>query len=411
MKAKSSHANGIIAAVPHGRRKTLEKSAQRSPRVSKALFGLLFALLAVAGMLFMVTPLAEAAEVPEGKTELTEQMAREFAEEFADSVNGKEPVYVADVVKFYDENGQAVGFSIDYLTSDKENAGYVVFDSECPGLIAEYSFEPGSVSPLSKLADVQTLSRNSAEMKPLRTSPFVYALEDVNSHTLVDMYGNVEEMPTEALPTSTPITPSWETIFFDYQGNLGYNIVKTNHFTDFMSFDESWIESETGRYACAVSALMNLAAANDLAYTFNWDNIAAEYNALWNATNTRVISVSNGISYGSTYDSDLGPGYVSYCAARGKSLTYSLKDSPSYNQYVTSIDNGRSSVFMARIVASSGDVEGHSMAVQGYATLQKQNTVSDFLYSLIVSDGWSGYARYLNFYYANYYNTAGVFFS
>ena len=51
------------------------------------------------------------------------------------------------------------------------------------------------------------------------------------------------------------------------------------------------------------------------------------------------------------------------------------------------------------------------MAVEGYATLQKQNTVSDYLYSLIVSDGWCGSARYLNFYYANYYNTAGVFFS
>lgn len=385
----------------------------KAKKVRLRLLESLLALLLLLVVLFLAVPQADAAENSGEKTELTEQMAREFAQEFALSQNEDKPILVSSVVKFYDEYGQAVGYSIDYCLESGERAGYVVFDSECPGLIAEYSFESGSMSPLTRLSQVQTLSRNSASLKPLRMSPFVYAVEDVDSHVAVDMYGNVEDAHDgEDFGSSAPITPDWDMIFFDNTGSFQYNIVSSNHFQEFMSFEESWVESQTGRYACGVSALINLAAVNDLADTFNWNNWGAEYIALWNATNAQTSYVKDGITYGYNYDSDIGSGYVSYCASRGKTLGCSLSKSPAYSQFTSSVDNGRSSVFAARLQTSaSGTIEGHYMAVQGYAKLQKTNVASDYLYSLIVSDGRCNYARYLNFYYAGYYNTVGIFFS
>ena len=39
---------------------------------------------------------------------------------------------------------------------------------------------------------------------------------------------------------------------------------------------------------------------------------------------------------------------------------------------------------------------GHSMAVQGYATIQSKSSGNQ-LHTLMVFDGWNEYVRYLNF--------------
>ena len=48
--------------------------------------------------------------------------------------------------------------------------------------------------------------------------------------------------------------------------------------------------------------------------------------------------------------------------------------------------------------------------IEGCATL-KRGAISDNIYTLLVSDGWYGNGRYLNFYYTAYTDTYGTFYA
>lgn len=97
---------------------------------------------------------------------------------------------------------------------------------------------------------------------------------------------------------------------------------------------ESDIENYTGRYACAVLALTEIAGQEGIlvsVHTNTADNIRDTFLALWVYTNTYVDHITNSILYGFTYDSDLSSGMSTYCTIRGKNnTTITTQANPSY---------------------------------------------------------------------------------
>ena len=62
--------------------------------------------------------------------------------------------------------------------------------------------------------------------------------------------------------------------------------------------------------------------------------------------------------------------------------------------------------FLDQVIIRSG----HSMAVQGYATIQSKSSGNQ-LHTLMVFDGWNEYVRYLNLDFGNWTDLRGTTFN
>ena len=185
-----------------------------------------------------------------------------------------------------------------------------------------------------------------------------------------------------------------------------YQHVSGNTISEFVSFTEEEIEQMTGRYACAVSALTACAGCYNI---LNWGNIKSDYLSLWSLTGTTTSSTSGSIIYGSTEDSKIGPGFSKFAKNKGKTITYSSANNPSYSFFTNTIDRGDVGIFAARLKLNDGSLSGHAMAVQGYAKIRKLSNGST-INTLMIYDGWYLDGRFLNINYA-YYNSFGVSFN
>lgn len=367
-------------------------------------FFILFLGCIFSSLLFISSAFAE-----EGKIELTPELATQTAKEFVDSLQPNNDLIATNPVKFYNSDGQAIGYIISYIASDDTPNGYVVLDNTHDSLFSQWSFEPGSVSPVErevKSIGVSKLSSCDSSDKVIKSAPFFYEVTSNASFHEDESMLKTEDGENFAL-SSTPNTPYWDMIFIN-AFNGKYNIINYNTIPgDMIAFTDDEIEALTGTYACAVSALLNCAPM--YVSSFNWDNIPSYYSELWNLSSTSTIRVENGITYGSTLNENMGAAFKRYCSNHGVSINYTNVNNPSWNFFKSMIDRGDMGIFACGIM-QNGNREGHAMTVEGYATLQLSNTISDNIYTLVVADGWDDIAN-VNLYYTAYTDTYGVAFS
>ena len=132
---------------------------------------------------------------------------------------------------------------------------------------------------------------------------------------------------------------------------------------------------------------------------------------IWDSTGTTVSSESGGITYGSTTIGNIGPGFVDFCAGKNVSVTQNTDYSPNYNFFTNCIDRGDIAVVHCGIISSdTGERAGHSMAVEGYATLRAYNS-GNTVHTLMVFDGWGDTVRYLNFDFDSWTDISGSAFN
>ena len=187
-----------------------------------------------------------------------------------------------------------------------------------------------------------------------------------------------------------------------------YNLVTTNHLDEFLAFSEDYIEDQTAHYACAISALYACAAYYG---ALNFADVSGDYLGLWEATGTSVSSTSNGITYGITDVYNVGPGFVSFCADKGVTVSQNTVDNPNYRFFTNCIDGGNMAVVHCGIINEDDNIRsGHSMAVQGYATIQSKSSGNQ-LHTLMVFDGWNEYVRYLSLDFGNWTDLRGTTFN
>lgn len=348
----------------------------------------------------------------------TPEMAVEFAQDFVDSVNPSGDLTASGTTKLYEPSGQAIGYIVDYISDYGDPNGYIIFDNSDESLISEYCFDEGAINPyVAAVESSQTSSFRSLqepiETKAVKTSSFVYAAVDPNDGSGVDMYGD-EVLPQEsASMLRSPISGSWDDVFLGNFGSALYTIVDAQTVPQFISFSETQIEQMTGKYACGVSAMLN-AACHYMKSDFSYSQISSYYSDLWNRSGTSVYKVEGGISYGETYSSNYGPALKSFLASKGVNVIQAQQNGASFDFYKTTIQSGDVAIFSCGINLPNSDGvigrSGHSMTVEGYATLSS-NSTGAYFNALVVADGWTSNARCLNFGYGGYTDTHGTFFT
>ena len=356
----------------------------------KKRFVCVIAVLALVLCSFTPIEVSASEEEPEngGKIQLTENLAIEIAEGFAQGVDGGNNIEAVNPTKFYNLEGQAIGYIIDYL-KDSSPYGYVILDSTNEDLICEYSFGNQSISP-DKVAEeknpVTTRSSVSQdENKVYRIDPFTYGVE--TGGTIVTNSEENYPLPqTRSIPTD-----DWNDIFIlNYYAN--YEIIETNYHTTFYSLSEQMVESLTGHYACAVSAM---AICADYYGLLDYPNFSEEYLKLWNYSNTTTLPTSTSeVTYGSTYSHNAISAFKKFCSEKGRYFNADTYIVDLYGGFKGCIDSGNVGLISCHIYVN-GEDSGHMMAVQGYSTIKPKNA-SYQIRSIRVAGGWGTVARNIN---------------
>lgn len=363
------------------------------------------ALIAVSLLLFTSSAFADESNSSQN-VKLTSELAVEIAQDFADSASGQS-LTAHNPVKTYQEDGHALGYVVSYYDSYDNPNGYVVLDSSDDSLFSMWSFQSGVASFLEGegLAECQGLG---SEYKVVKLSPFTYGFLVPGSNVILDVDGApVVTSDCISLASSAPDSSGWEDIFIDGFSSK-YTMVSFEHSVDeLICFPESEIESLTGTYACAVTAMLN--CAPHYVSSFNWGNYAADYSLLWQYSSTTTDYISNGIKYGSTSYYALAEAFSKYCNTKGVTVHYKKSLNPSWSFFKDAIDSGNVAIFSAGININ-GARSGHSMAVEGYSILKPSSaSAAENIYTLFVADGWDQ-GRFVNFYYTKYTDTHGTSF-
>ena len=342
--------------------------------------------------------------------EVTNDLAIQMAGRFADGIEANNNIVAVNPKKFYNEEGQAIGYIVDY-NLENEPYGYVVFDTTSDSLISEYSFGYNAVNPYDKILQdepsVFYLTENTSKL--YKIAPFVYGIID-NTGKIKTNYGETLEASAVPLNISRAKDPtSWNEVILDVaEVYEDYAMVDTNHLQEFISFSEAYIENETGHYACAVSALLACSAYYN---ALDFEDIAGDYMDIWNSTGTTVSSVRGDVTLGSTQIGNIGPGFVNFCAGKNISVTQNTTYNPKFSYFANCIDREDMAVVHCGIIdENTGSRVGHSMAVQGYATIQAYNS-GKIVNTLMIFDGWGEAVRYLNFDFDSWTDIAGTTFN
>lgn len=341
---------------------------------------------------------------------VTDDLVIQMAERFAKGIGENENIVASNPQKFYNTEGQAIGYIVNYYL-ENDPYGYVVFDTTYESLISEYSFGINSKNPYDVIcqneAEVFSKKVNTSEI--YKIAPFEYGI--------IDDYGKIKTNSGETLEKNIlslnksrgkdPTT--WDEVFLEIaEVYEEYTLVSTNHLQQFISFNEPYIENTTGHYACAVSALLACAAYYNVV---DYTNIAGDYMDIWDSVGTTISSESGGVTYGSTSIDSIGPGFVNFCAGKGVSVTQNTISNPSYNFFANCIDGGNIAVVHCGIISSNtGERSGHSIAVEGYATIRAYDS-GNTVHTLMVFDGWGDVVRYLNFDFNNWTDISGTTFN
>lgn len=365
-------------------------------------------VLCVALLVLSVLPVSAEENTTQNNAKIvvTNEMAIEMAQNFVDQINPDDNLLAGDPLKFYDMNGQAIGYIVNYY---KENIpyGYVIFDNSNDDLISEYSFGENSLNPYTSIksnSNVATFSEEDATL--YKMEPFTYGVYNSATGEMLDNYGDKHDVP---ISTFSNKPAEWEDVLLDTSEiNASYSIISTNNLNNFYAFGESYIENLTGHYACLVSSLYTCASFFG---ALNYSDVKGDYMQLWNDTKTSTTEVKNGITYGSTDIYQGASGFEQFCRRKGINISTYTYDSVVFDFFTAAIDKGMISVVHAGIYSASEQTRsGHSMTVEGYASVSEKNTGKD-IDMLMVFDGWNEYIRYLNFDFNGWMDLRGTNFA
>lgn len=338
---------------------------------------------------------------------LTEEMALELADNYASLFTTKD-VIPCNPIKYYNLSNQPIGYIVDY-TYNGNSYGYIIFDSTLEGLIAEVSLpdeDNDSAKNFSESYPKSILGKN-IDNKIYKLSPVDYGIKIGDNNEFITNYGdNIDIVESEIVPQSVP-THDWDDVFIDESYNSDqYYIASQGHIMnkEFLSYSQSYVENQTDRYACAITASMICATYYDCV---DPTNFRGDYLRLWDLCNTHVYDERGGIQYGENAPADTVSGFLNFCSQKGKNITASTIWYPTLTFYRTCINRGDIGTVDCGINGENGR-SGHCMAVEGYAQIVVNGNVLD---SVIVANGWDYDIHYLNLDFGDYTDIRGAAFN
>ena len=190
---------------------------------------------------------------------LTEDLAVDIAQGFADSIYPNEGLVAGNPSLFINEEGIAIGYIVSYSSLDQPY-GYIVLDSTQKELVSEYVIEKGVVNPfINENAPEHNALRalSSDDNVIVKTSPVTYAIVSESTGFGQDNYGESVELNVSKPVTRNSSPNGWNDIFISYSSS-SYDMLENYWATPFLGRTTQQIRNASnGWYACAVSALVD----------------------------------------------------------------------------------------------------------------------------------------------------------
>ena len=381
---------------------------------------------------------------------VTDEVVERIVVEWAEYVSPGRSFDVSAIYDYYDQNDQLIGYSVS-VTSNGIPYGYVLLDFFQENMISEFVIEENAVNICEiALTELQSntrandLNNRNADMssvklhKCLPLSPAVsvevggtelYAIgNEITSrdeYKSLSSFISVSEIKQSTISNSIDNPPaiydpnSENETTYGHCGDVmlrsiptGYTAVdRDTRLNSPKSFSQSWAENNTGSYACAIVAALNIMYQNDC--LLNNDSVKT-YDWLWNETGTKETTsskndTSSDIVYGSTTIGKIAPAIVKLAKQLGKSnSSYTSVSSPTYQTYKSAVQAGKSGVleFGVTVTVSNGtERQGHSVSVVGFRS-DKDSSSSVHQY-IIVADGWGSF-RYMELSAIDFTDKAGA---
>lgn len=381
---------------------------------------------------------------------VTDEIIEDIVVEWAEYVSPGRSFDVSAIYDYYDQNDQLIGCSVS-VTSNGIPYGYVLLDFFQENMISEFVIEENAVNICEiALAELQSNtrandlnSRNAdiSSVKLHKCLPFtpavsvevggteLYAIGDEitsrDEYKSLSSSISVSEIGQPAIANSIDNPPaiydpnSENETTYGHCGDVmlrsiptGYTAVDPDtRLNSPKSFSQSWAENNTGSYACAIVAALNIMYQNNC--LLNNDSVKT-YDWLWDETGTKETTsskndTSSDIVYGSTTIGKIAPAIVKLAKQLGKSnSSYTSVSSPTYQTYKSAVQAGKSGVleFGVTVTAGNGtERQGHSVSVVGFRSdRDSSSTVHQYI---IVADGWGSF-RYMELSAIDFTDRAGA---
>lgn len=335
-------------------------------------------------------------------------MLRPWLSLFFDDVLSVE-VKAGDPIKLYSTDGQAVGYAVDAFSGGTPH-GYVVYDFTRNWCVTEFSvaagarFLPYAVSRQGVLSDETRIVADALSYGAVDSETGEGC--DLRSGERLCLHGLSRKWNRENATGERSSDPtSFKQVFTDHATpyKQGYQISSSNALSGYINPTSDEVEFLTHRYACVVSALYTTCSC--YVSMGGVSELKDAYYELWDLSNTKVTSTSDGVLYGGTRFSDAGAAVTTFCKNRGRVVTTLHRVWPEWSQFKTSVDSRNGSIFGANLKSNGS---GHGMAVVGYFVLVNKNT-NQWLETLMVCDGWDVIPRVLPYDTSPYSSYEGVF--
>lgn len=410
------------------------------------------ALLLTLIMTFSLGVSANAAEPQnyDNYIKVTDEIVESIVVEWAEYVSPGHSFDVSAIYDYYDQNDQLIGYSVS-VTSNGIPYGYVLLDFFQENMITEFVIEENAVNICeaafaelqsnAKAYDLNSRNADASSVKLHKCLPLtpavsveiggteLYAIGDEitsrNEYKLLSSSLGVSEINQPEIANSIDNPPaiydpnSENETTYGHCGDVmlrsiptGYTAVDPDtRLNSPKSFSQSWAENNTGSYACAIVAALNIMYQNSC--LLNNDSVKT-YEWLWDETGTKETTASKNdtssdIVYGSTTIGKIAPAIVKLAKQLGKSnSSYTSVSNPTYQTYKSAVQAGKSGVleFGVTVTADNGtERQGHSVSVVGFRSdRDSSSTVHQYI---IVADGWGSF-RYMELSAIDFTDKAGA---
>ncbi|MBQ8625060.1 MAG: hypothetical protein IJ419_02675 [Agathobacter sp.] len=311
------------------------------------------------------------------ETTIIKQSVLSFAELFSDK-----QLAISKMIPIINLEQELIGYSV-CLESNEIEYGYVNYEFDKENPITDFSIGEGNVY-LDESAEI------------------------AHETVLVSMgKGSYELLATSANNSYTAYS-SLEAIFsknYIYSATVLTAPKYTSKYSSAKSLlSEEYITRLTGKYACTVVALTEIAYQEGILYN---GSLRSTFDKLWNDTLTSVAYVKNAFSYGSTMRMNEIYGMKDYLNDMGKGNSVVTSQTfPQFKFFQDIVDSNASGTLTYTLYKTDGNTDSHTVSVVGYCSVMLNGVIYNYL---IVADGWHDDApRYVAYNRVDFVNTSGV---
>lgn len=311
---------------------------------------------------------------------------------------------------------------IEYTASLFHNTipyGYVILkymDNDI--VVTESNIEKGREGLYPNIVDI--IVENSEEERLsldidntiVQISPLQYGLkyeDEKGNECITDNYGNKVE-DEKMLKTSEKYDTAWE-IYIEsynwqpsrYKVDESSKIILNKYQKNKKLITQKRIEDITGKYACGVQALIQIAYMEKLVSFDNNANIKSTYNRLWKYTKTTETKKSkkntskDKVIYGEGDTKETVKGFIKFAKEKGYNGTQykGIQKNPSIAWIKDKLNYNRP-ILMGYGINVNEKYSGHFISILGYMGAKKMSSGNTWNY-LMVYNGWDNTVSYLNY--------------